>query len=483
MASQQNIQVSIVMGSISDWDKMKPCEDILKSFKIPCESKVVSAHRTPDRLYQYATTAQAQGVKIIIAAAGGAAHLPGMIAALTTLPVLGVPVKTASLKGVDSLLSIMQMPAGIPVATLAVDGAKNAGLFASSPAQTRIMLLPQSTIGIVGGGQLGRMSALAAYSAGYEVVILTDDEASPAAKICPSFKESEPSQVAAFCKKADVITFEFEKVQAKTLDLLEASNTLLAPSARCIRLAQNRILEKEFINSCGIATAKWQAVHNIEEAQKLTSPLILKDALFGYDGKGQILWKTKTAPPLENFPQVAEEIIAFDKELSVITARNTKGEYKTFDVCENHHQNHILATTKVPADITEEIALQAQKIAVTLAEKMELVGLLTVEFFLTQNNTLLVNEFAPRPHNSGHWTNDGAVCSQFEQLIRAICDLPLAQPARLCDVKMTNLLGSTAQNPTPYLKNSHTKFWHYSKQPRPNRKVGHITELKLPKQK
>ena len=341
------------------------------------------------------------------------------------------------------------------------------------------MLLPNTTtIGIVGGGQLGRMTALAAYSAGYEVVVLTDDATSPAAKICPCYKQGDATEVAKFCEKAKVITFEFEKVPAKTLKLLEASKTPLAPSAKCIRIAQNRILEKQFINGCGISTVEWSEVHSASDIHKLTPPFILKDALFGYDGKGQVLWSDKSGEPPTHFPQVAEQVVDFAKELSVITARSTTGETRTFDVCENHHQNHILATTKVPARITAKVATEARQIALRLAQKMELVGLLTVEFFLTKQNRLLVNELAPRPHNSGHWTNDGAVCSQFEQLVRAICGLPLAATDRLCDVEMTNLLGDAAEDPVPHLKNPRTKFWHYTKQPRSNRKMGHITELK-----
>ena len=341
-----------------------------------------------------------------------------------------------------------------------------------------------STIGIVGGGQLGRMSALAAYQLGYRVHILTPDENAPAAQIAAATIAdlADTAAAAAFAAKVDVITFEFEKVAEATIDTLLAAETEIRPAAACLRLAQNRILEKQFVAKCGFRVADWEPIYSEANLMaSLSPPFILKHALFGYDGKGQQKITTPAqamqAVRATEGPWVAEQIVKFDKELSCIVARGADGSTATYDVCENLHRRHILKTTTIPAEISPAMAEEAAKIATHLAAKMDLVGLLSVEFFKV-GDELVVNEFAPRPHNSGHWTNDAAVCSQFEQLVRAVCGLPLGSTRRLADVTMTNLLGDEATDPVPHLKKPLTKFWAYCKQPRENRKVGHINELR-----
>lgn len=342
-------------------------------------------------------------------------------------------------------------------------------------------LAPGSIIGIVGGGQLGRMTALAAYQMGYKVHILTDEADAPAAQIAPSTvaPADDLKAAASFAENVDVVTFEFEKVPPSLLKALAVAD--LRPSARCLELGQNRILEKQFIEKCGFKPADWRPVKTAADLQGLQSPFILKHALFGYDGKGQekITHPSRAKKALEgDGPWVAERVVHFDKELSCIVARTADGDTTAFEVGWNIHRNHILHSTELPAKISPALAKKAEAITISLAEKMGLVGLLAVEFF-KEGEDLLVNEFAPRPHNSGHWTLDGAICSQFEQLVRAVCGLPLGSARRLTDIKMTNLLGDEAADPRPRLQDPATKFWSYGKRPRPLRKVGHLNELRL----
>lgn len=337
------------------------------------------------------------------------------------------------------------------------------------------------------------MTALAAYQLGYKVRILTADEDSPAAQVAAT-TIAEADELAAtekFAAAVDVITFEFEKVAKPTLTALQKAAAPLRPSAECLELAQNRILEKRFIEKCGAKTTEWKPIYAAADLKGLELPFILKHALFGYDGKGQE--KITSLPQAERAikngrgPWVAERVVEFDKELSCIVARGTDGTVAAYDICDNLHLDHVLKTTTVSAAIPPSIGERATAIATKLATEMKLVGLLAVEFFMLGNelpgnelrsNELLVNEFAPRPHNSGHWTNDAAACSQFEQLVRAVCGLPLASPRRLADVEMTNLFGDEATDPLPYLGDPLTKFWAYGKQPRVGRKVGHINRLR-----
>jgi 5-(carboxyamino)imidazole ribonucleotide synthase len=313
-------------------------------------------------------------------------------------------------------------------------------------------LPPNATIGLVGGGQLGRMSALAAARLGYRCHILTRETDSPAAQVSHAVTisdYSDPASLRMFAAAVDVISFEFENVSAEGLDLL-ASLRPVRPAPSVLRISQDRIEEKTFLNSSGVATALWAPIGSRAElheaAHRLGLPAVLKTTRLGYDGKGQATlrnladldaaWDRLTPKPL-----VLEKFVDFAQELSVVVARGADGGLSAFDTVENRHRQHILDLTLAPARITEEVGLAAQAIARRVAETLNLIGLLAVEMFLDSSGRVLVNEIAPRPHNSGHWTIDACPASQFDLHIRAIADLPLPPAVRHADAVMKNLVG------------------------------------------
>ena len=351
-------------------------------------------------------------------------------------------------------------------------------------------LPPNATIGIIGGGQLGRMSALAAARLGYRCHILTPEPDSPAAQVSAGVTlgaYEDPAALRAFARAADVITFEFENVSAEGLDLL-ATLKPIHPSPAILRTSQDRILEKTFLNEAGVPTADWLAVHSRDELHRalgrLGTPAILKTTRLGYDGKGQALlgslddaeaaWARLNPKPL-----VLEGYVRFACELSVIVARGADGQMAVFDPVENRHRDHILDVTLAPARIPSATAQAAQAIARRAAERLELVGLLAVEMFLTDDGRLLVNEIAPRPHNSGHWTIDGCPSSQFELHIRAVAGLPLPDAGRHADAAMKNLVGPEETGLWPAILATAGLIPHlYGKaEAREGRKMGHVTRL------
>ncbi len=351
-------------------------------------------------------------------------------------------------------------------------------------------LPPLSTIGIVGGGQLGRMSALAAARLGYRCHVLTPEPDSPAAQVCAAHTLGDyenPAALRAFAAQAEIITFEFENVEATGLDLLSSLRPV-HPAPAILRISQDRSVEKAFLNRCGIGTAPWRPVATRLELDaavaSLGLPALLKTTRLGYDGKGQALLRTAAdlAPAwqeLDPKPLILEGFVDFACEISAIVARGADGQASVFDIAENRHRDGILDLSLAPARIAPAIAAEAQRIALLVADRLGLVGLLAVEMFVTRDGQLLANEIAPRPHNSGHWTLDACPASQFELHIRAIAGLPLPTATRHSDAVMKNLVGPAEAALWPQILGTPGLIpTLYGKaEPRPGRKMGHVTRL------
>lgn len=371
---------------------------------------------------------------MIIAGAGGAAHLPGMVAAKTTLPVIGVPVKTNALNGLDSLLSIVQMPGGVPVATVAIGkaGAVNAGLLAAqilsindADVQQKLeqrreyirktswkavislykKLLPQSTIGIIGGGQLGKFMAIAAKNMGYRVAVLDPTPNSPCGQVSDmeiTARYDDLDAIKELAKVSDCITYEFENIDYEALTWLE-QNAYLPQGSRLLAITQDRQTEKEAVANAGVKVAPYEVVESEDDFYQAVSnigiPSVLKTCRGGYDGKGQFVLKQEedieeAKALLKNGRCVLEKWIAFDKEISVIVTRSVTGEVSTLPVAENIHVNNILHESIVPARISDSLKEQAEETAKTLAAKLGLIGTLAVEMFVA-NDEIYINELAP----------------------------------------------------------------------------------------
>ena len=351
-------------------------------------------------------------------------------------------------------------------------------------------LPPNATIGIVGGGQLGRMSAMAAARLGYRCHILTPEPDSPAAQVSAGVTLGEfedPDALRAFAAAVDVITFEFENVSAEGLDLL-ASLKPVRPSPSVLRISQDREAEKSFLNGIGVATAPWALVQTMAELEaavaRLGLPSVLKTTRLGYDGKGQAMLRraedlTPAFARLEPRPLILEGFIDYACEISVVVARGAGGAMAAFDTVENRHRDHILDLTLAPAPVPDEVAASAQAIARRVAEGLDLIGLLAVEMFVGRDGAVLVNEVAPRPHNSGHWTIDGCPASQFEMHVRAVAGLPLPPAVRHSDAVMKNLIGAEEMALWPEILSTPGLIPHlYGKaEARPGRKMGHVTRL------
>ena len=351
-------------------------------------------------------------------------------------------------------------------------------------------LPPNATIGLVGGGQLGRMSALAAARLGYRCHILTREQDSPATQVSAATTISDyhaPDGLREFAAAVDVISFEFENVSAEGLDLL-ASLKPVRPSPAILRFSQDRVLEKTFLNGAGIPTTPWAAVEDLDglhvAVERIGLPAVLKTTRLGYDGKGQVLLR-RAADIRDAFavlspkPLILEGFVDFSHEISVVAARGEDRSYASFDTVENRHRDHILDVTLAPARIAEAVDAQAQAIARRVADALDLVGLLAVEMFVDPGGKVLVNEIAPRPHNSGHWTIDACPASQFELHIRAIAGLPLPPAVRHSDAAMKNLVGPDETALWPEILATPGLIPHlYGKvEARPGRKMGHVTRL------
>jgi 5-(carboxyamino)imidazole ribonucleotide synthase len=351
-------------------------------------------------------------------------------------------------------------------------------------------LPPNATIGLVGGGQLGRMSALAAARLGYRCHILTRERDSPAGQVSAGVTISDyqdPVALREFAAAVDVISFEFENVSAEGLDLL-ASLKPVRPAPGILRISQDRVIEKSFINGVGVPTAPWRPVATLDELRaavaELGLPAVLKTTRLGYDGKGQRLLRRPDElaagfAELVPKPLILEGFVDFAQEISVVIARGADGSLSAFDTVENRHRDHILDLTLAPARVPVGVVEQSQAIARTIATALDLVGLLAVEMFVDADGRVLVNEIAPRPHNSGHWTIDACPASQFELHIRSIAGLPLPAAARHSDAVMKNLVGpdETALWPAILAAPGLIPHFYGKAEARPGRKMGHVTRL------
>jgi len=352
------------------------------------------------------------------------------------------------------------------------------------------IVAPGGTIGIVGGGQLGRMTALAAAALGYRCHVFCPDADSPTEQVAARATVAsydDRAALLAFARDVDVITYEFENLPTEAFAAMGAL-TPVRPHWRCLETTQHRGAEKDFVNGQGIATAPYRIVDGPESLDRglaaLGRPAVLKTTRLGYDGKGQVMIRTGDDPvrawaEMGGDEGILEGFVDFEREISAIVARGLDGRTAAFDVVENRHEHHILATTIAPAPIPTTLAQEAQAIAGKLADALDLVGLLAVEIFVTKDGRLLVNELAARPHNSGHWTIDACHASQFEQFVRAVCGLPLGDPARHSDAVMTNLLGHAIDGWAEILADPSAHLHLYGKaDARPGRKMGHVTRLK-----
>jgi len=349
-----------------------------------------------------------------------------------------------------------------------------------------------STIGILGGGQLGRMLALAAARLGMKTHIYCPDPASPAFDVTPNRTVAaydDEAALAAFAAAVDVITYEFENVPARTAEFLSRLKPL-RPGANALAVAQDRLAEKAFLSISRIPVAPFAAISDLDrleaELDEIGTPAVLKTTRLGYDGKGQrvvhnmedaaMAWELLSPKPL-----VLEQFIAFEREISVIVARGLDGTIAAFDPAENVHVDHILKTSSVPAAIKARTAARAVEIAGEIVRALDYVGVLGVEFFVLGNGKLLVNEIAPRVHNSGHWTEAVAITDQFEQHIRAVAGWPLGDPARLADVVMENLIGDEI-GVVPHRIGAATRPHVYGKaEARKGRKMGHVNRVAVKK--
>ena len=315
-------------------------------------------------------------------------------------------------------------------------------------------LNPGSTIGIIGGGQLGRMLAIAARQMDYKTVVLDPDSNCPAGQVADRVIRSEYSDIKAsseLAALADVVTYEFENVDADSVSSAEKHKPV-RPSSSVLRTTQNRLHEKKALLEAGIPVANFRKVDSLRDLEDAASvlgyPMVLKTATEGYDGKGQSIIHGEHDLAISydqlnarNVELIVEQFVSFKAEVSTICARTIDGMTATFDPSENIHRNHILDTSIVPARIDESVADKARIIATNIAEKLDVIGLIAVEMFVTQENDIVVNELAPRPHNSGHYTMDGCDTSQFEQLVRVLAGMPITLPKLHSPTVMVNLLG------------------------------------------
>ena len=350
-------------------------------------------------------------------------------------------------------------------------------------------LPPGATIGILGGGQLGRMAAVAAAQLGYKCHIYSPDTNAPAKEVSAAQTTApyeDTNAARQFAQKVDIVTFEFENVPGDTLAAI-SEYSLVRPGVDALHVSQDRQIEKTFLNDHGIDTAPWAPIletGDLETAAAKTGlPAILKTSRFGYDGKGQLrvdnqvdlaaAWNS-----IGRTPAVLEGFINFEREISVILARGVDGATQSYVPVDNVHRDHILHTTTAPSTVTEETSNQAQRIAKRIGTTLDLVGLLAVEMFVLGDGGVVVNEIAPRPHNSGHWTIDACAVSQFEQFIRAVVGLPLGDVSRHSDAVMTNLIGGEADTWTELTAEAGACLHLYGKtESRPGRKMGHVTRL------
>ena len=352
-------------------------------------------------------------------------------------------------------------------------------------------LPPGSTLGILGGGQLGRMLSQAASRLGFNVVILDPEENSPAGRVSQGqviAAYDDPTALTVLGRVAQAITFEFENVPAASVEALAADGALVAPGPKALAVAQDRVDEKTFLNSVGATTVDFAAVDSLDDLlaglERLGVPALLKTRRDGYDGKGQVWVRSaKEAADAWNAigerPAILEAKAGFTRELSVIAARGRDGQIAVYPLGENIHKGGVLKTTLAPATVDTKTEKRAKAIARAILDGLEYVGVLGVELFDLGNGKLLVNEIAPRVHNTGHWTQDGCVCDQFEQHIRALAGWPLGPTTAHFQVEMTNLLGDEVNQWTKLAGKPDMRLHLYGKaEARPGRKMAHVNRVK-----
>lgn len=350
--------------------------------------------------------------------------------------------------------------------------------------------MTNKTIGIIGGGQLGRMLAMAAARLNFRTVILEPQADCPAAQLANAqitAAYDDPDALDRLAAMADVVTYEFENVPVGAAERL-AARLPVYPPPRALEVAQDRLTEKRFLNDCGIPTADFRAVDSDADLAAALEEFghrgVLKTRRLGYDGKGQKVYRGPEDSPaggyaeLGSVPLILESFVPFEREISIIAARGIDGSVACYDPAENVHRNGILHTSTLPASIGPETAAAARAAAESLLERLGYVGVVGMEFFVLADGRLIANEIAPRVHNSGHWTEAACIVSQFEQHIRAVAGLPLGNPQRHSDCVMTNLIGDDIDRVPDWLKTDDGLVHLYGKtESRPGRKMGHVTVL------
>ncbi len=348
-----------------------------------------------------------------------------------------------------------------------------------------------STIGILGGGQLGRMLSVAASRLGFKTHIFEPGANPPAGQVADRVTTApydDTAALEAFAASVDVITYEFENIPTAALDVLERHRTI-RPGRESLRVSQDRLTEKDFLSGLGLSVAPYQNVETVNELKQAVetvgTPSILKTRRFGYDGKGQSRIMSPDQADhafsdMQGAPSVLEGFVTFTHEVSVIAARSATGEIACFDPGENLHKDGILATTTVPAHLTNAQRTDAVLLAAKILNALDYIGVMGVELFVT-NQGLIVNEIAPRVHNSGHWTQQGCVVDQFEQHIRAVVGWPLGDGTRYADVVMENLVGNDMDRVPDIAREANASLHLYGKiEVKPGRKMGHVNRVKLP---
>ena len=356
---------------------------------------------------------------------------------------------------------------------------------------TALPLPPGSTLGILGGGQLGRMLALAAARLGLDVAVLERDADSPAGQVSNHTivgAYDDPAALEKLAAVARVVTFEFENVPAQSVLTLQKLGCEVAPGAAALAVAQDRVAEKQFLNAAGAPTVAFSSADSANEAvaaaTAMGAPLLMKTRREGYDGKGQ-RWIEHAADAADAFevlgrvPVILEAPADFVRELSVIAARGRDGETAIYPLAENHHEGGVLRRSLAPADVSNTLAEQAEKIARRVLDGLNYVGVIGIELFELKDGRLLVNEIAPRVHNSGHWTQDGCSVDQFEQHVRAVAGWPLGPTEPHARIEMLNLLGDEADQWAKYAHDPDARLHLYGKrQAKPGRKMGHVNRLR-----
>ena len=350
--------------------------------------------------------------------------------------------------------------------------------------------MSEKTIGIIGGGQLGRMLAMAAARLNFRTIILELQTDCPAAQVSNEqivAAYDDPAALSELAKRCDVVTYEFENVPVTAAEKL-AAEVAVYPPPKALEMAQDRLTEKRFINGCGIPTARFHAIDNQADLEAALTDFggqgVLKTRRLGYDGKGQRVYRSAADcaeggyAALGGVPLILESLISFEREISIIAARGMDGTIACYDPAENVHRNGILHTSTLPSGISEQTAAAAREAAEKILTALGYVGVIGIEFFALADGSLIANEMAPRVHNSGHWTEAACVISQFEQHIRAVTGLPLGNAGRHSDCVMTNLIGDDILTLPEWLARDNVLVHLYGKtEARPGRKMGHVTQL------